>query len=260
MNKVILFLSYCLLTSLTLFAQRAKGQLTLVSKKNEPFYLIFNGVQLNHQPTSIIKIENITEHTAHVKVIFENKRLPQLEHRQLNISDANGRMQDITYTIEQNKRGHEAFLVYQILPMEPIDFRNLSIQSYNYNNKRPILKQPDRNQQPIQHGPRETHIPGHNNRPLAMKDADYQSFRNTLAKTAFDDQKIVLIKNLIKHNHLTTNQSIDIIKELSFENNKLIAAKLVYEKCVDPENFYKVSEELKFDKNKTELINFINAK
>ncbi|WP_165589275.1 DUF4476 domain-containing protein [Chryseobacterium aquaticum] len=49
-----------------------------------------------------------------------------------------------------------------------------------------------------------------------------------------------------------------MVKDLSFDKNKLILAKSLFSKCVDKQRYYVVSEALDFEKSRRELMDFIS--
>ncbi len=85
MNK-FLFISAILLWGKLMNAQ-ISHDLTLYSVDGLKFTLIANGEQINSEPASRVKMENIEEDYVSVKVTFEDPSIPPLEKKFLQIAN-----------------------------------------------------------------------------------------------------------------------------------------------------------------------------
>lgn len=260
---MIKFITVFFITGLTisnpLWAQQPKSALTIISENNELFYATINGIPYTTRPVKALKIEDINGSSCHIKIDYLNRRIPALEHRYLPITDINGRAQNITYALDPSKRGTDAFTVYQIIPQDPINIRPEEIAVfYLGNNRTPVPQRPNPNvgTNPVQLGPREQTQPSR----IIANELNMQILVQTLGKESFDDNKILLIQNFTRNYYIKTTQAATILKELSFEKNKLDVAKSIFEKIIDPENYYTISSLFAHKSNKTEFINYINSK
>ena len=76
----------------------------------------------------------------------------------------------------------------------------------------------------------------------------------------FDEAKKTDIEKLFSSKCLTTNQIIQLLKVLSFEEDKLDLAKKAYGNVADPENFKSINSIFDFDDSKNELQKFVDGK
>ena len=92
-----------------------------------------------------------------------------------------------------------------------------------------------------------------------MSTADFNSAKNTIDESSFDDTKLSTSKSIATTNCLTTDQIIEICKLFSFEENKLAFAKFAYKATTDPKNYFKVNTVFNFSASKDELNRFIQG-
>lgn len=86
---------------------------------------------------------------------------------------------------------------------------------------------------------------------VAFADPDFLAFLRQVKRAAFDDDRMLLLREVVKHRAFTTTQVIDVLDEVSFE--KVEAAVLLYPNVVDPESFVRVYDELNFTSDRREL-------
>ena len=55
----------------------------------------------------------------------------------------------------------------------------------------------------------------------------------------------------------STTQIISLMKEMSFDDQKLVLAKEAYPYCIDQENYYKVADAFTFSSNSWKLKDFV---
>jgi hypothetical protein len=97
------------------------------------------------------------------------------------------------------------------------------------------------------------------NYPDVMNDNAFREFFDVMKKnSSFDDNKIAFINQQSRFSMFTSQQINVLVKDLSFDKNKLILAKSLFSKCVDKQRYYVVSEALDFEKSRRELMDFIS--
>lgn len=97
------------------------------------------------------------------------------------------------------------------------------------------------------------------NYPDLMNDNAFREFFDVMKKnSSFDDNKIAFINQQSRFSMFTSQQINVLVKDLSFDKNKLILAKSLFSKCVDKQRYYVVSEALDFEKSRRELMDFIS--
>lgn len=89
---------------------------------------------------------------------------------------------------------------------------------------------------------------------------DMTSLKGSIQKQSFSDNKMNVAKTFLKNKCLSVSQIKDIMGLFSFEGDKLSFAKLAYDRCVDKENYYQVSDAFSFSSSNDELTDFINSK
>jgi hypothetical protein len=91
-----------------------------------------------------------------------------------------------------------------------------------------------------------------------MDNQDFQQFFSAMKKDAwFDDKKIVFIKAQGRHAMFTSKQISTLVKDLSFDKNKIALAKLLFPKCVDKQKYFMVGDALDFESSRKELMDYI---
>ncbi len=116
------FLLLLLISPLFCFAQfQTGGNLTVFSEEGDKFYLILNGEKQNETPQTNIKIEDLPQPYYSAKIIFEDKSLATISKTNLMITDADGKMMDVTYKIKKDKTNKVKMVYYSMIPV-PQDF------------------------------------------------------------------------------------------------------------------------------------------
>lgn len=260
-------------------AQAPRGHLTVISEDNSPFYLFINDVQYNQRPALAVRVENIMTATVRCKVVYQQPRMPIVENAFLDIADMEGYMQDITYTVSSVRRGNRAFMVYHVIPMEPIQIAARDIQVYNLNQPNRYNSWNDtrdnrffqkdnryRNPRPHQdYGSRHNDPDPRYNEPQVpeapicptLTPAEMESLLATIKKASFDANKQEIAEFALSRSCFTTDQIIAIVQTFSFDDSKLKVAKLAYSQCLDQHNYFKVVDKMTFSSSKTDLSQFI---
>lgn len=93
----------------------------------------------------------------------------------------------------------------------------------------------------------------------AMPAADFEQAKATVKDNSFDDTKLSTAQEVISTNCLSSAQILDLIKLFAFEETRLKVAKFAYGYCIDPNNYFKVSNAFKFEHSKQELNEYIRS-
>ena len=97
-------------------------------------------------------------------------------------------------------------------------------------------------------------------RNFAMSAQDFNVLKQRVNAMRFTDEKMILVKEASFRNQFSSSQVVELIKEFSFESDKLEVAKLLYMNTIDKNNFYLVYSEFRFSSTKTELEKYIQEK
>ncbi len=93
-----------------------------------------------------------------------------------------------------------------------------------------------------------------------MTTRDFDAARMTVKNEGFDETRLELAKQIASSNCLSTPQITTLCQLFSFEESKLEFAKFAYDHCIDPRNYFKVSNIFNFSSSKSELNNFIQGR
>lgn len=97
--------------------------------------------------------------------------------------------------------------------------------------------------------------------PQAISEEDFDDIYEFVNKESFDSNRYKAIVTATKYAYLSTNQIGRLLSLFTFDGDeKLDAAKLLFENAVDKHNYYKLTELFTFSSNKEELLDFINEK
>lgn len=100
---------------------------------------------------------------------------------------------------------------------------------------------------------------GNINYPNVMDNQTFQQFFSTMKKDAwFDDKKIMFINQQGRHAMFTSEQISVLVKDLSFDKNKIALAKSLFSKCVDKQKYFVVGDALDFESSRRDLMDFIS--
>ncbi len=152
MKNKILSLFLLIFSSQVLFGQfMPTGNLTIFSENGKAFYLILNGEQQNDIAQTNIRIEELPQPYYNCKIIFEDKSIAPISKNYLQLADANGIMQDVTYKIKQEKNGKLSLKYYSFIPATQNMIRPALCNVYRYGNPRDIIAGPGFNNMPFRH-------------------------------------------------------------------------------------------------------------
>lgn len=100
---------------------------------------------------------------------------------------------------------------------------------------------------------------GSGNYSNVMDNNSFSEFLDFMKKDSwFDDSKIAFINQQARHSKFTSQQISVLVKDLSFDKNRLILAKSLFGKCVDKQRYFVVGDALDFESSRRELMDFIS--
>jgi hypothetical protein len=94
-----------------------------------------------------------------------------------------------------------------------------------------------------------------NNRQIS--DYDFGMLKQYVRKESFDDRRINIAKQAAGNNNFSIAQIRDIMSIFSFDEGKLDIAKYFYNRTVDRNNYYQLTDALSFSDSKDKLLQFI---
>lgn len=93
-----------------------------------------------------------------------------------------------------------------------------------------------------------------------MSPGEFNAAKQTVKNEGFDETRLDIAKQIAGSNCLNTGQIIALCQELSFEQSKLDFAKFAFDHCLDPRNYFKVSNIFSFSSSKQDLNNYIQGR
>jgi hypothetical protein len=91
-----------------------------------------------------------------------------------------------------------------------------------------------------------------------VSETDLQGVIQAIRQKRFTDEQLSILSVAGKDRCFTVAQIKTISKEFTFGSEKLKVFKMLYERCNDKENYFKLVDELSFNSEKEELKTFIN--
>ncbi len=95
------------------------------------------------------------------------------------------------------------------------------------------------------------------NRIEPMPEDKFQELLNMLQKEAFESGKLEIVRTAAKDNFFTSEQVKRIMETFQFDDYKVKAAKILYPRVVDRENFFVVFSTLTYSSSREELRKWI---
>ena len=80
-----------------------------------------------------------------------------------------------------------------------------------------------------------------------------------LSDAAFADDKVSMAKQILRTNCIVIEQLVEILEEISFDEDQLNLAKFAYDHVYDLENYYEVYGVFSFSSSSDELDDFIES-
>jgi hypothetical protein len=93
-----------------------------------------------------------------------------------------------------------------------------------------------------------------------MAKASFDSAKNNINSKGFDETKLSTAKQIVKSNCMSSAQIKEVMTLFGFDESRLDFAKYAYDYCVDPNNYFVVSEAFAFDSSADELNQYLESK
>lgn len=300
MIKKIILPAALLLFAINTFAQQPIGALTIFSEDGDKFFLILNGEKQNNIAQTNLRVEDLPQPYYTAKIIFEDKTLPEINKKNIMVTDADGIFADVTYKIKHDKEGNPKMssIPYSTIPIRqgyvapsnvyvthygtpiqattytqtttttvgtPSANANINIGGINMNVN---INDPFDNEiietttTTTTSNNTSTNTPKQVgcNNTYAISIGNFASALATIKKQSFEDVKLSTAKQIASSNCLSTNQIVEICNTFNFEESKLDFAKFAYNHCTDINNYFKVNNVFKFSSSADNLNEYLQTK
>jgi len=87
-------------------------------------------------------------------------------------------------------------------------------------------------------------------KPRPMPNEDYYRFQISLRKQSFDKDKYAFLESNLQTHYVTSEQAASLVREFSFDPDRIKAAVFLYRHVTDPESFYRVLDTFSFETSK----------
>jgi hypothetical protein len=92
-----------------------------------------------------------------------------------------------------------------------------------------------------------------------MNRHQFSSLLHQIEGESFDSGKLRLAKQALRSNNVSVRQVKALVREITFEGNKLDLAKYSYERTIDSHNYYMVADAFTFSSTKNSLYDYIGG-
>ncbi|MEM7037386.1 MAG: DUF4476 domain-containing protein, partial [Bacteroidota bacterium] len=93
-----------------------------------------------------------------------------------------------------------------------------------------------------------------------MAHPEFDDAMESIKSKSFSDSKMRIAKQVTKSNCLSTDQVTLIIRQFSFETDKLEFAKYAYDYTYDRGNYFKVNDAFTFESSIKELAQYLDGR
>lgn len=94
----------------------------------------------------------------------------------------------------------------------------------------------------------------------AMSASDFASALSTVKGQGFDETKLKTAKQIAGGNCVNATQVAELCKAFGFEESKLDFAKFAYDRCTEPQNYFKINNVFGFSSSVDELTEYVSGR
>lgn len=107
------------------------------------------------------------------------------------------------------------------------------------------------------------YLPGYNGPvgcPVPMSPSDFNDLEASIAAKTFEDTKLTIARQVLRDRCLFVSQVRSIMRQFTFEQNRLEFAKYAYDYTYDIGNYFKVNDMFTFESSTEELDEYIRSR
>jgi hypothetical protein len=93
-----------------------------------------------------------------------------------------------------------------------------------------------------------------------MASGEYNELLNSIKSKTFSDSKMSVLQQVFKDNCMSAEQIKNVMSTFTYEEDKLEFAKMAYDHCTDPKNYWKLNDAFEFEMTIEELNEFLESK
>jgi hypothetical protein len=282
MTHIRIFLFISLFFILGLSSRAQFSNMVVFTQASEPFTIIMNGIQQSPNPETNIKITGLKATNYKLKVLFENKGIPEINKTVYLESEV-----EASYEILKNSKGVWVLRMLNSVPMDEIVetvagqdvyiytttprlststvsqtttintgglLGGTSISTTTTQTTSSVDTQNDFAEERHDHetysGPKNCHKP--------MSTHSFEQALESISSKSFESSKLTIAKQIVGSNCLLSKQVKEIMKLFSFESSRLEFAKFAYKYTWDINNYFLLNDAFDFESSIDELNKYIN--
>ena len=236
------------------------SNLVVFTNEGSPFILVCNGIPLNEEPATNVKLVGVNKGSFRVKIIFENSNYNEIEKDLFARVDTQS-----VYIVKTKRKGKKVIRFYDKKRIIRDEYGNqindISGQGQVVvivNEYEPYTGDQTNNYIP----PNNNYVPNQNELPpcnAAMHQVDFQPALISVQNTDFESDKLVVAKQIVMASCLTSKQVKKIVAVFHFEKTKLDFAKFAYPRTIDPNNYYIINSVFEFSSSIRDLNAYIDS-
>ncbi|MCX6306345.1 MAG: DUF4476 domain-containing protein [Bacteroidetes bacterium] len=280
-NKVLK--SVCIIFLLAIKTHAQFSNMVIFTQENEPFTVIMNGIQQSPDPQTNVKITGLNAPSYKVKVLFDNKTIPEINKTVYLKPEV-----EVTCQVLKNKKGLWVLRMTGSAPVDEVGEPQKSQDVYIYSATPRVststvsqtttvrtggmpggasitttttqttsgvsgheVREEDRNDHEAYSGPRGC--------PRPMSSHSFDQAVESISSKSFESSKLTIAKQIVGSNCLRCQQVKEVMKLFTFESNRLDFAKFAYKYTWDVNNYFVLNDAFEFESSIEELNRYINA-
>ena len=257
MKKIFTLLTAALVT-LTSFADRPDGRITIMDFSNKQLWIEVDGQRYRDRDRETV-IDNLHSGYHSVEMYSQERRF-----NFGSIFDRFGRKQVLYHSTLYVKPGRNICITINRYGQVQIDERkirggNRKDRDNDWDrNREGDYDRDGGNDRDWDNGRhREDRDNRYDNTRGAMDAHSFEMFKSALYRESFEKSRMEIVKQTIDRNYFSTAQVREMVLLFTFENNKLELAKYAYPHTVDPDNYYQLYNLFSYGNSKSELAEYI---
>jgi len=127
MKNLVLFLGL-MVGTFTINAQT--GNLVIFSDEGSRFFVVVNGLRVNDQAQTNVRVTGLNADYVNCKIVFENELTPDIEKKTLMLV----RGEEVTYVVKKNKKAETVCNYYSQVPLNQAPVNSSNQQTVVYSN------------------------------------------------------------------------------------------------------------------------------
>tara|TARA_B110000285_G_scaffold158235_1_gene176546 strand:- start:130 stop:966 length:837 start_codon:yes stop_codon:yes gene_type:complete len=265
------------------------SNLIIFASDSTPFYAIVNGIKQNPDPQINIKINGLLNNQNHVKIVFSNGNIPDIDKNfyfeSMNV--------EATARIVSTEKGNvlryfgevamgqaatneqQVQVIYQsvdssvtnmVVVDDTVMIKTTSVNDSAMNNNFEVSDTATNtssgmNAESEVQTTSIADVSGYKGKTGCIPPlSDVNAIKNAVEKEDFSDKKIMIAKQALKGKCMSVQNIITITESLYFEDEKLEFAKFAYDYTYDVDNFHQLNKIFDFTSSKEELNEYLSKK